>query len=110
MPRELISREVEYDADREYHGPDPVAVGAWLEKRVYDLSVAWGRDPHLPEVPEAVQVTVREAVYGPPEEKWPEGNPRYGSERFSSGLSRKQINHLIKTLRKARDQVFGTDE
>jgi hypothetical protein len=115
MPRELISREVEFDADREYHGPDPVAVGAWLEKRVRDLSVRWGRDWDIPaHVPAydvaSVQLTVREEVYGPPTEEYPGGEPQVGQERYSSALTRKQINLLIKTLRKARDQVFGVDE
>lgn len=109
MPRELISREVEYD-----RAPGAPTVGGkphWLEKREYDLSVAWGR---LPEnsglsVPDSVQVTVREAVYGPPTEKFPDGNPIEGSERYSSALSRKQINRLIQALRRARDQVFGRE-
>lgn len=109
MPRELISREVEHDwateADEE--------AGSFLERRVYDLSVAWGRLPEnaeFPEVDDSVQVTVREEVYGPRTDMYPNGNPITGSERYSSALTRKQINHLIKTLRKARDQVFGVDE
>jgi hypothetical protein len=106
MPRELISREVEHDYAKDGE--------SWLERRVYDLTVQWTRadlpvEADLPAL-DSVQVAVREAVYGPPQEEFPDGLPLHGSERFSSALSRKQINHLIKTLRKARDQVFGVDE
>lgn len=35
---------------------------------------------------------------------------RQRSKVWSVGLSRHEVNHLIRTLRRARNQVFGVDE
>lgn len=116
MPRELIAREVE--DDRETND------GPWIERREYDLNVEWGRVDmpdflgHQVEVHDAIQVTVKHSTFRPLSDGENRTNEEHftgrrlleARELYSTGLTRKQVNKLIKTLRKARDQVFGVDE
>jgi len=105
MPRELIARY----AEDEY-----LAEGVFVARREDDLSVEWGKAdlPVYADLPglDAVQVTVKHSVYGEFDPNTVSRELRESRELYSTALTRKQINHLIKTLRKARDQVFGTDE
>lgn len=111
MPREVIARRRE-EALAAEGGPA-------LERREEDLNVEWGK-PALNEyyaggplvnVPdEVVRVTIRQ------ETQLPHDNGRgihwdavTGRELYSAALTRKEVNKLIATLRRARDQVFGTD-
>jgi hypothetical protein len=41
---------------------------------------------------------------------FPVVSPAPGAELYSGVLSRKDINHLIKVLRRARDSAYGHDE
>lgn len=65
-----------------------------------NLEVTWDRS----DVEEEGRVTVRFTL----DEFY---HKHYSGEVITSnGLTRKQINHLIKTLRRARNAAFGEDE
>ncbi len=96
MPKELINTSVE---------TDETADGTVLETRTDRLYVSWGRQPWFaetaPPAPEVVQMSVSHETITP--------NTSSAHEVYSAGLSRREINELIRVLRKARDQTFGTD-
>lgn len=83
MPKELIATRTETD-----NAPD----GTVLETRTDSLYVAWGRQPGADS--EAVQVTVRQET------------DHAGRELYSAGLTRAEINDLIRVLKRARRQTF----
>lgn len=105
MPREVIARRSEEDFAREG--------GPALERREEDLNVEWARFSTPEVTQEVVQVTIRQASYAPYYDGDPVLGPNWrpvtGRELYSSALTRKEVNKLIATLRRARDQVFGTD-
>lgn len=123
MPREVIAKSVERDWSRECQ-EDPCDYPPHaLEVRAESLNVEWNRPGTGFEfmgesAPDsgAVQLTIKRRTEGPVRQ---DAEGRYDKlfrrpfevhELYSQPLSRKQINHLIKTLRRARDQVFGVDE
>ena len=110
MPKELIARNVEEDFARE--GEDP------LERREDDLYVGWtkGEAPRFEgSTPiDAVQISVKHTTFlhkddgsGEVPARAPWSGSQSHRELYSAALTYEQINHLIRTLRKARDQVFG---
>lgn len=69
------------------------------------VDVTWNRDPGY------VQISIEApADYWERFEKGRKdgGQTHYGI--FSETLTRQEINHLIRTLRRARDAAFGADE
>jgi hypothetical protein len=97
MPKETIATRTEDDVD---------TMGKVLEHRVERIAVAWGRGQ---DGPEAVQVTIAQESYVVRDGMDLFDAPGTSHELYSAGLSRREINRLIEVLRKARNQVFGTD-
>jgi hypothetical protein len=84
----------------------------------FDVTVGWNRAPGEVQIATVVRPperdgeprTLRELV-----ESWPEGAGRYHDDTelltgLWSTLDRRQLNELIRVLRKARDAAFGRDE
>lgn len=91
MPKEVIR-----DARGPQNFPTKTADGAdAYETREFAVHVGWSRDVNLVSVG-----SVNLANEGMTDET-------YG---WFCELDRASINHLIRTLRKARDQAFGADE
>ena len=102
MPKETIATRTETDTDRD---------GGVLETREDRLNVAWGRFDEI-DWPDTVQVTIRQEAYEGVYD-WravPSAQPAHSArELYSMALTRREINALIRVLRRAREQVFGSD-
>lgn len=134
MPRETISHgkpiyyvlhksdlpggaewEEEYDATSFPEGKD---VEGHTPSRYPDLEVLWSRagdSEHLP-VGEEAQGWVQIGL-DMPRAEWERSFKEFERSPdllaravFSQSLTRGQINHMIRTLKRARDAAFGADE
>jgi hypothetical protein len=90
MPKETVSRTL---TDLDDDG----------KKETYEISVGWSKD-------EAIEVRTERSV-----DRWATdgtfGLTEYPAESSSSSLplTRRQVNELIRALRKARDSAYGPD-
>ncbi|AER48031.1 hypothetical protein PBI_LUCKY2013_179 [Mycobacterium phage Lucky2013] len=103
-----VMPEKEGEMPKEYIGQEPQEYGS--------IEVAWGKDSGYVQVSVAGPAGWREPTL------WPIIAPMVGGRRESpydpdKGLDwhvelryRHEINHLIRVLRRARDQAFGKDE
>lgn len=83
MPKALIARRISDDSLKN------------------DLNVVWSH--------ENLNVQLAVKIYGSVD--FLDGRePAESPELYTPSLSRSEINSLIKTLRRARDQVYGKDE
>lgn len=75
----------------------------------HEMSLHWGREHGV------VQVHLERHPWKRVEDKFtgstvPDRSSPEAVEIFGHPMSRVEINHFIRSLRKARDQVFGRDE
>jgi len=111
MPREQINFPAPLEPSQDWNGtPPPVHGEAWPEP---ELNVSWTRAAdHGPGnvqvsllLPTAYVEHLAKSLADPDS---PAGVSGIGA--FSPSLPRDELNRLIRTLRRARDQAYGADE
>lgn len=103
MPREIISRKLGY---YEQEGPTPNSTHSLGTASITTLAVGWddaGVEVKASYEERAAQRQSRD------HELQIEPGESTADRYIYTFLDRQQINQMIKTLRKARDQVFGAD-
>lgn len=101
MPREQINHPPLCEPTPEWPATPAPGIRAWRDA---SLHVSWRPDSH-------VQIAVEmDVAYAQMAVDAPTDGEAARTEVFVPPLTREEINKLIRTLRRARDQAYGRDE
>lgn len=109
MPREQINFPRPFEPVPDDCVPPPIHGEAWPEP---ELNVSWTRaaDHGMGLVQVSLLLPVAYVKHLAADLANPERPEPSGIGAFSPALNRDEMNRLIRTLRRARDQAYGQDE